>query len=96
MAVELGLHALKDLGVKANVDRFRYLEEECAVLLERERALADAWSNWRGQSSSIRTRLTALQAHSRVHPYLEGLLTSPNRLTASKSLPLEELPSMMS
>jgi hypothetical protein len=73
MAVELGLHTLKDLGVKADVDRFRYLEEEHAVLLERERALADAWRNWRVRSGNIRTRLTASQAHSRVHPYLRGV-----------------------
>jgi hypothetical protein len=77
MAVELGLHALKDLGVKADVDRFWYLEEEHAILLERERALADAWHNWRVRSGDIRTRLTASQAHSRVHPYLRGVCYVP-------------------
>ena len=52
-AVELGLHALNDVSIKADINRFRSLEDNHLALMEREHELATSWDTWRSNARII-------------------------------------------
>jgi hypothetical protein len=94
-AVEIGLRVLDDMGINADVDRYRHLDTEHRELVERERDLQDAWNDWRRRAGVVRGRLVQSQARTRLHPYLMGEAHIPNpRYTddaaASSGAPIRE------
>src|SRR6202790_1080776 len=80
------LLAIKDPGVKADVDRFRGLEEEHQELLQREQSLHVARSDWRSKSAEVKGRLISSQARTRVWPYLRGQANFPSPRTRTEEL----------
>ena len=68
--VDVSLYAINDLGLTADVDYFRHLKMEEALLLTRQQQLEKEERACRDRISATRQRLVAAKARSRVHPYV--------------------------
>jgi len=76
-AIDIAAAGLADPGVIADIDRYHVLWSEKEELQRCEHDLRMAWDQWWDKNHSVQHCLQAAQAHSRLHPYLQGQAYAP-------------------
>jgi len=77
-AIDITAAGLADLGVIADIDRYRVSWSKKEELQRHEHDLRMAWDQWQDKNHSIQHRLQAARACSRLHPYLQGQAHAPH------------------
>src|SRR6202167_1221843 len=91
-ATEIGLLALGDKGIKADVLRYRVLSNEHRELQQRADDLHAAWNDWSRRNNDVKGRLVKAQVRTRLHPYLQGDAYYPSPRTNFQNLVADGTP----
>jgi hypothetical protein len=70
--VDTALYMLDDYGLTADINHYRSSMTEYEALLARQSILDQDFYIWRAKSKTLCKHLYAVQARSRLHPYLSG------------------------
>jgi hypothetical protein len=71
-SVDTALYMLDDYGLTADINHYRSSMTEYEALLARQSILDRDFYIWRAKSMTLCKHLYAVQARSRLHPYLSG------------------------